>query len=368
MQQHKSWGYIAARPTDHVVHSRRGKIRRQGMGLSFFCLPVIDRYCMLSTVCSRLAFAADQITRENQGVEISGFAVWKVGNGEATCQRFDFDGAQDPLAAIGDCLKDVVESAIRHRIANMTIEDVLRKRATLILELKQELAYITAQWGLELDTIEIKNVRILSGSVFAHLQARYRDTLKLEAETSAIETEKVIQERRLKQQREMAEQSHAFELRQAELKKAARLVLEQHRQETESARLDTEADLKARAGQQELAHQERLCAGRVRLQASEQKALVAERQTHRARHQTAREAAEQASALAELQAADLTRRIAAENGASPVLAFIRSLPQTAQALQINEVNLGDAALQQALRLLTRSLTGDPPRVAAATSP
>lgn len=350
----KKWGYISARPTDYVVHSRRGKIRQQGMGLSFFCLPVIDRYCVLSTLCNSITFAADQITRENQGVEITGFAVWKIAHGDATNKRFDFDGARDPLEVIGCYLKDVVESAIRHRIANMTIEDVLRKRATMIIELKKELSYITCQWGLELDTIEIKNVKILSGSVFAHLQARYRDSLKLDAETSALDTEKVIEERRLKQQRDIAEQEHACQLREAELKKALELLAQNNRLETEGKRLAIDHELRLKTGAQELARAESLCAGRIRIQSAERAALTAEGETLRVRQQTEQETAEHKSKLAQIDIEDARKRIAVDNGANPALAMIRLLPQTAQALKINELNLGDNTIMQAIRQIGRT--------------
>ena len=151
MKKRRRMGYVAVRPSDYVVHSRRGRVIRQGMGRSFFYLPATDRFCILPCTNNSIGFCADQITRENQGVEVTGFAIWKIAHPEATWLRFDFDGERDPIEAIGQYLKDVVEVAIRHQVANMSIEDVLRKRATIILELKRELAYITGQWGLEGD-------------------------------------------------------------------------------------------------------------------------------------------------------------------------------------------------------------------------
>src|SRR5438067_2692364 len=158
----KKFGYVIARPSEFIIHQRFGKIRRQGRGISFFCLPVVDRYYRIPSTTHALGFAADQITAENQGVEVSGFAIWKISDPAKASVNFDFVEPSNSLQTITTHLKDVVESAIRHQVANMTMEDVLRKRGTIILRLKGELAYIADQWGLTIETIEIKNVQIMS--------------------------------------------------------------------------------------------------------------------------------------------------------------------------------------------------------------
>ena len=82
-------------------------------------------------------------------------------------------------------------------VANMSIEEVLRKRGTIILQLKKELEYISEEWGIAIETIEIKNVRILSKTLFDNMQAKYRNALILESETSTLETQKEIEEKRI---------------------------------------------------------------------------------------------------------------------------------------------------------------------------
>ena len=61
-----------------------------------------------------ITFSADQISRENQGVEVSGFAIWKVGDPKKIYQNFDFKQENDTMEQVSAFLKDVVESAIRH--------------------------------------------------------------------------------------------------------------------------------------------------------------------------------------------------------------------------------------------------------------
>ena len=110
-----------------------GKIRQLGRGISFFKLPLIDRYTIIPSSTRTIQFRADQITAENQGVEISGFAVWRVADAGKAAANFDFSDPEDALTTIGGAIQDVVESAIRHQVASMTIEDALRKRGSIIL-------------------------------------------------------------------------------------------------------------------------------------------------------------------------------------------------------------------------------------------
>jgi regulator of protease activity HflC (stomatin/prohibitin superfamily) len=242
---------------------------------------------------------------------------------------------------IGLYLKDVVESAIRHRIANLTIDEVLRKRATLILELKNEMSWITEQWGLEIDTFEIKSVRILSAQVFSHLQAPFRDAIRLDAERSALEAERTIAERKL----------------------AVRL-------ETERAKLDADHTLRLRVAFLERERFDAECAARAERAAIEERVLLAEVAVHEARREAERLAKAHATGMAALDAENRRCAIEAENLASPALALVARLPEALGALKVQELNLGDAPLARLISRFGAALgaprsTGEPasPRAA-----
>jgi hypothetical protein len=79
--------------------------------------------------------------------------------------------------SIGSALQDVLESAIRHQVARMTIDDALRKRGSI-------------------------------------------NALRLESEQSAIETEKRLAEETTAQQEELARQKHQLEIRRIELEES----------------------------------------------------------------------------------------------------------------------------------------------------
>ena len=308
----KRFGYIIASPAEFALHRRFGKTRRTGRGLGFFKLPWIDRHYLIPASAQCVSFAADQITAECQGVEVAGFAVWKVGDPEKASAGFDFADPAAALSTIGGNLKNVVESAIRHQVANMTMEEVLRKRGTIILRLKDELAYIAGEWGLIIETVEIKNVRILSAQLFTQMQARFRDSTRLASEMSGLETERQIAGHRLAQREELAVKEREFESR--ELARGT---------EAERAKIAAENALKA-----------------ARLE-SETDTVRVEQTLHEARAllETARQ--QHRAALGVIDDDLKRRQIETANGENETLALVKSLPAVAASLQIQELNLGD---------------------------
>ncbi len=228
---------MTVNPSDYAIVFKKGNIIKEGRGFRFFCTPRIQ-YVIIPGNVKNITFAADQISRENQGVEVSGFAIWKVGEPKKIYQHFDFKQDIETMEQVSEFLKDVVESAIRHMVANMTIEEVLRKRGTIILQLKKELEYITEQWGIIVETIEIKNVRILSKTLFDNMQAKFRNAVRLEAETNSIETEKQIEEQRIqvgdetkiiRQKSELADRERKKQLQLQEINDTAEV--EKHQRE-----------------------------------------------------------------------------------------------------------------------------------------
>lgn len=344
MKTNRRFGYVTASPCDFVIHTRRGRILHSGLGLSVFCLPWWDRCCVIPATANNISFLADQITQENQGVQIEGFAIWKVREPDKTYLHFDFSRADDPIARISAYLKDVVESAIRHQVANMTIEDVLRKRGSIIHRLKEELSYITGQWGLVMDTIEIKNVRIMSAQLFANMQARYRDAIRLESETSALRVEKEIAEQRFLQKEQLAlreQEIHRNELqRKAELE---RLGLEERKR------------IKLQEMEQELAVAEQAEANQRVRAASQLETLETERPLQTARLALQAEAKAHEAKMGHLDAGLTRERIEAGNAENGQHLLYRKLPEIAAALKVHELNVGHDTLAQLAAAVTRFL-------------
>jgi regulator of protease activity HflC (stomatin/prohibitin superfamily) len=322
----RRFGYVVAGPAEFAIHRRRGRTRKVGLGISLFCLPLIDRCYLIPSTAQSISFAADQITSENQGVEVAGFAVWKIGDPERAAASLDFSNSAAALTSIGENLRNVVESAIRHQVANMTIEDALRKRGSIILELKNELAYIAGQWGLAVETVEIRNVKVLSSQLFAQMQAPFRDKMRLDSETSTLLTEKRLAEHRLVQKEEIAEREREFERRDLERKSEAARIKIATDSQLQAFRLEQQRELVAREGSLHAA----------------QAVLETDRHRHKA-------------ALAAIEDETRRRQIETSNMESRDLVLARQMAAALGALKVHEFNLGDTSLSRLLRGLHRLL-------------
>ena len=208
----------------------------------------------------------------------------------------------------------------------MTIEDALRKRGTIIHQLKNELAYMAGQWGLVIETVEIRNVKVLSAQLFTQMQAPFREKIRLESETSALLTEKRLTEQRLAQKEEIAQQNREFERRELERKS-----------ETERLRIASESQLQA-------------------FRLDQQRELVAKEESLHTAHaalETVRE--RHKAALAAIEDDTRRKQIETSNTEDRDLVLVKQMSAALGAVKVKELNLGEASLHSLLRGLRRAL-------------
>lgn len=311
----KRWGFVTAKPSEYLIHVRRGRIRRKstGQGASCFKWPW-DSVAVIPTTINRLQFTADQVTREKVGVQVTGLAVYRIVEPEIAFRMLNFSYAERASQKLGEILREMFVGATRRHIANLTVDDVMTRRKEAIGgELMRELAPVmrghgqaddatSTGWGVVLDTVEVQNVRILSEAVFRDMQAEFRSLLAMRARqaelTSAQEiatreasSTRAIEEARLsassatRELRAKAE-SQATEIEIAETSR--REALESRAAEARLARHKAH-EIAALRAEAEVAHERAAEDERARLAAlaREQTLAEAEREALEARHQNA---------------------------------------------------------------------------------
>ena len=90
---------------------------------------------------------------------------------------------------------------VRNCIANSTIEQMMRNRQKICQAIKKEMFDVVKNWGVWLETIEITDVTIASGSLFKDLQAEFRENIKKEAALYEMVVQQEIDE--VKQREEL---------------------------------------------------------------------------------------------------------------------------------------------------------------------
>lgn len=306
-QKTKSWGWITAKPSEYLVHVRRGKIlRSSGQGAACFKLPW-DSVAIIPTTIARLQFKADQITREKVGVEVTGLAVYRIVEPELTYKMLNFSYAERASEKLEATLREMFMGSARRLVANMSVEEVLtRRKEGLATELMHEIAPVVSGrgahgdrtdkgWGVVIDTIEIQDVRILSESVFTNMQALFRNELSMRAREAELFAAKTIAERETSSRREIEEARITAESATRELKAKA---------ESRAAEIEVSESMK----------REKLRASAERAKIEEKESIDRAGSTAAARLMTEKREQEQASQLAMVERERLVA-IAAEEKA-----------------------------------------------------
>lgn len=348
-------GLVTASPAEYLVLQRLGRLRFPGRGAAAWVFPGFDRTFLIPSSVQSAAFLADQITVENQGVEIGGFALWNVADPVRAVEAVDFTDPASGLERLGEQLRAVLEAAIRREVANLTLEQVLRQRAAMTNLLGDELADIAERWGLAIAAVEIRSVQVLSKQLFENLQAKFRDAQRLESARSAMETDEAIARARATDREAAAKRELSFRLaevgreeetRSQEIARDQRLeeAKETAKRERGITRLDAELALvRAREERQ-----------RAALAASE--ALIEIEETlELRRQQSERLRAEQRERLAAIDDAIARRAIETANRKSPSRLLVEALPDVVAGLNVGTVNLGDPALVAGVQALLRQL-------------
>ena len=278
--------YITVSPSEYVIHTGRdGKVLHQGLGQSFFCGP-FDSYMVFPSTIQRVQFEASQITKENQGIRVQGFVVWKIADPELAYKSLDLSETDLPLEVTNTHLKEIAESVVRHSVSNMTIEETLRKRETMIAGLKEQLILVVEAWGISVETIEIRDVYIESETLFENMQAPYRQEVRLDAETVTLETDEKIANEKLRSEESIARQRAETQTR-TKIFESERALEAQHKKvEHETAAHATEQEAKQR--RMGIEHQVDIASLRSNLDVTrerEQAELEEERLTHERRQQ-----------------------------------------------------------------------------------
>jgi len=310
----KRWGFVTAKPSEYLIHMRRGQVRRRttGQGAGCFKWPW-DSVAIIPTSISRLRFTADQITREKIGVEVTGLAVYRVVEPELTFRMLNFSFSERASQKLAEILREMFVGAVRRHVANLSVENVIADRKeSIATELMRELQPVVSGrgrgddttsggWGVILDSVEVQDVRVLSEEVFRNMQAVFRSELTMRAReaeltsaqaiatressaSEAIEAAKITADAAIREMRAEAE-SRSTEIEIAEGSKRAALRAKAAEQESLRAHTRRLEELRAkaeeeaeRARQEETTERESL-ARELRL-AEESRALI------EARHQT----------------------------------------------------------------------------------
>lgn len=318
----KRWGFVTARPSEFLVHVRGGKVRSasSGQGASCFKRPG-DSVAVIPTSLQQLRFRADQVTLERVGIEVIGFAVYRIADPLVAYRVLNFSYPERAQEKLEETLTAMFVGAARRIIATLTVDDCLQKRKALVAEeLLREVAPVVgghgvghgaddgvaarSGWGVVLDSIEIQEVRVLSEGVFKSMQAPFRVALDRRAREARAEADKEITTREAVCARTIEEVRIHEQLIVAERRRELAVTEARIALELADARLGSEAELRKRRCDIELQEEQARTDRMLLLEGLKKREAEARLQSHA----LLLEAAQREAELEAVRAASAVRR------------------------------------------------------------
>ncbi|MFX0093255.1 MAG: SPFH domain-containing protein [Candidatus Hodarchaeota archaeon] len=153
--------YRKFRPNEYVIHLRQGRVLRSGTGGRVILLPLLDEVIVIPTTVQQTLLEARErvVSHEYQDVSITAFIYWRVANPEIAFKKVSF--VPHDTDYVETIIKNAAESIMRTTCANLAIEDIIRERDRIIKQVTTELHTMTDDWGLIIESVEIKDIKVL---------------------------------------------------------------------------------------------------------------------------------------------------------------------------------------------------------------
>jgi flotillin len=198
--------YRKFKTNQFVIHLRRGKVRSAGLGGSLWLLPLLDEYIVIPTTSIQTILEAHEqvVSMEYQNISIVGMLIWKVVDPEKAFSAVSWVDRDDHY--VEKILKNAAEAIIRTTCANMPLEKIIRERREIIEHVSKELHELTVDWGVVIESIEIREVNILEPELKKNMEATKQAVEYRKARIAKADAERESRIRELEVQNEVGTQ------------------------------------------------------------------------------------------------------------------------------------------------------------------
>ncbi|MFW9901698.1 MAG: SPFH domain-containing protein [Candidatus Thorarchaeota archaeon] len=232
--------YRKFKTNQFVIHLRNGKVKHAGLGGSLWLLPLIDEYLVIPTTSIQTTLEAHEqvVSMEYQNISIVGMLIWKVIDPEKAFSAVSWVNRDENY--VEKILKNAAEAIIRTTCANMPIEKIIRERREIINIVSKEIHELTADWGVIIESIEIREVNILEPGLKKNMEAVKQAVEARKARIANAESERESRMRELEVQNEIGIQNQQVE-KEIELRRKDKEIAIAE-QERERKRIEADGD------------------------------------------------------------------------------------------------------------------------------
>lgn len=250
--------YMKAAPTTYVLHYQRGRLRREGPGLTFVYLLPASTIVAVPLASSGVPFVFNEITADFQAVTLQGQLTYRVADPRRLASLLDFsvrpNGSylSDDPEKVPERLVEALQTLAGAAVQRRTLRESLVSTDAILREVLDALraAEPVTMLGLEILGLSILSIKP-TPEIGRALEAEAREALQRESDEAiyARRNAAVEQERRIKESElntEIAVQEKQRQIRETQI--GADIAVEERRTaliERRSANEREDADARA---------------------------------------------------------------------------------------------------------------------------
>jgi hypothetical protein len=231
--------YMKAAPTTYILHYQRGRLRREGPGLTFVYLPPASTIVAVPLASSGVPFVFNEITADFQAVTLQGQLTYRVADPRRLASLLDFsvraNGSHlsDDPDKVPERLIEALQTLAGAAVQRRTLREALVSTDAILREVLGALraAEPVTMLGLEILGLSILSIKP-TPEIGRALEAEAREALQRESDEAiyARRNAAVEQERRIKESElntEIAVQEKQRQIRETQI--GADIAVEERR-------------------------------------------------------------------------------------------------------------------------------------------
>ncbi|MHA1237209.1 MAG: SPFH domain-containing protein [Candidatus Hodarchaeales archaeon] len=174
--------------------------------------PVFDEVVVIPTTVQQTLLEAREkvVSYEYQDVALTAFVFWRVTNPEISYSKVSWNPNRSDY--VEKAIKNATEAIIRTTCANMQIEQIIRNRMEIIKNVTSELHHLAGDWGITIESIEIRDVEVLDQRLKDNLEAVKKIEEAQTAQLRQAEMEQAVQLRNLEVRKHTGEEDQRVKL------------------------------------------------------------------------------------------------------------------------------------------------------------
>lgn len=235
--------YVVARPDQWLVHLRNGRLQHAGVGISSWRRPgdVIVRF---SSTMQRVRFEITCLSSDHVPVGIEGFILWsvsarddgpflayrKMGLGDVTEQPADMASRNHLLTtAQHRAFRMLITAEVQRHASTFPLTKLLSLQDGFVEGLRTRLIPLTDALGIDLDQVQIADIRPTDPDLVADLAAEQLEAVRDDAARVRLDTTERRELREVHSRTRLAQQRADAEVDQKAADARAQLELERQR-------------------------------------------------------------------------------------------------------------------------------------------